>query len=62
MFLHYIFPEQGFLYDIWKSIDSNSSLGVFYSIDPTIGKIGYMHEALSHFLFSYGVLVVFEVI
>jgi hypothetical protein len=31
------------LSDVWKLVDSNSGLDVCYSVDPTVGKIGYMH-------------------
>jgi hypothetical protein len=62
MFLPYVFPNLGFLSDIWKLVDLNSGLGVCYSIDLAMGNIGYMHEFLAHLLFIYGGLVDFEVI
>jgi hypothetical protein len=62
MFLPYVFPDLGFLYNIWQLVYSNSGLGVYYSIDPTMGKIGYMHEGLANLLFIYGGLIDFEVI
>jgi hypothetical protein len=62
MFLPYVFPNLGFLFDIWKLVYLNYGIGCCYSIDPTVGMISYMHEVLARLLFIYGVLVDFEVI
>jgi hypothetical protein len=43
-------------------VNPNSRFDICYYVDPTVGKIGYMHEVLAHFLFIYGGLVDFEVI
>jgi hypothetical protein len=62
IFIPYVFPELIFLSNIWKLVNSNSGLDVCYGDDPTVGRIGYIHEFLAHFLFIYRILVDFGVI
>jgi hypothetical protein len=50
-----------FLSDIW-TVSSNSGFDICYGVDPTVGKIGYIHEVLARLLFIYEGLVDFEVI
>jgi hypothetical protein len=62
LFLPYVFPDLGFLFDIWKLVNLNSSLDVCYGDEMTERRIDYIHEALACLLFIYGGLVDFEVI
>ena len=39
-------------------VNLNSSFDTCYNVEPTVGKIGYMHEILAHLLFSYGVWLI----
>ena len=62
IFRSYDFQDLGFLSDIWQLVNSNSGMDVCYGDDPTMGRIGYIHEVLARLLFIYGGLVDFEVI
>jgi hypothetical protein len=62
IFRPYVCPDLDFLSDIWQLVNSNSGLDVCYGDDPTVGRIGYIHEVLARLLFIYGGLVDFEVI
>jgi hypothetical protein len=60
-YFSYGLSKPHFLSDIW-TINLNSSFDICYGVDPTMGKIGYIHEVLAHLLFIYEDLVDFEVI
>jgi hypothetical protein len=51
-----------FFSDIWQLVNSNSGLDVCYGDNPTVGRIGYIHEVLARLLYIYEGLVDFEVI
>jgi hypothetical protein len=52
-----------FFYPIYgQLVNSNSGFDICYGVDPTVGKIGYIHEVLARLLFIYEGLVDFEVI
>jgi hypothetical protein len=52
-----------FLYPIYgELVNSNFGFDIHYYVDPTVGRIGYIHEILARLLFIYEGLVDFEVI
>jgi hypothetical protein len=57
-----MFAQTSFCIRYMAVVNSNSSFDTCYSVEPTVGNIGYMHEVLAHLLFIYGGLVDFEVI
>jgi hypothetical protein len=57
-----MFAQSSFCIRYMAVVNSNSGFDTCYSVDPTVGKIGYMHEVLALFFFIYGGLVDYEVI
>jgi hypothetical protein len=46
-----MFSHSSFCIRYMAVVNSNSGFDTCYSVDPTVGKIGYMHEVLAHFFF-----------
>jgi hypothetical protein len=58
-----VHAQASLFYPIYgKLVNSNWFLIIFYGVDLTMGKIGYIHEVSARLLFIYEGLVDFAVI